>query len=137
MSPKELVAAARRLDAAGFMPSKSGNLSIRTGEGFIVTPAALPYAAMTEADLVRVGLDGSVETTARHPPSSEWRLHAAVYGARPEAGAVVHTHSRNATAFSQAGLPIPCLGTTHADYFYGEVPVSRRITAMVEMHCRQ
>ncbi len=107
MSAKELVAAARRLDAAGFMPSKSGNLSLREGDGFVVTPAALPYAEMTEADLVRVGLDGSVQPGARHPPSSEWRLHAAVYAARPEAGAVVHTHSPRATALSCARRGIP------------------------------
>ncbi|MEO3473486.1 class II aldolase/adducin family protein [Roseomonas sp. CAU 1739] len=102
-----IVAAAQRLDAAGMMPSKSGNLSIRVGGGFIVTPAALPYAQMTEADLVRVGLDGAVALGAPHRPSSEWRLHAAVYAARPEVGAVVHTHSPRATALSCARAGIP------------------------------
>ncbi|WP_338148139.1 class II aldolase/adducin family protein [Neoroseomonas eburnea] len=107
MSAAALVAAAQRLDAAGFMPSKSGNLSLRDGDGFVVTPAALPYAGMTGGDLVRVGPDGSAAPGARHRPSSEWRLHAAIYAARPEAGAVVHTHSPRATALSCARRGIP------------------------------
>lgn len=105
MSTADLVAAAKRLDAAGMMPSKSGNLSVRDGEGFVVTPAALPYAALTEGDLVRVGPDGAA--AGRHRPSSEWRLHQAIYAARPEAGAVVHTHSPRATALSCARRGIP------------------------------
>ncbi len=102
---RELVEAARRLDAAGFMPSKSGNLSLREGDGFVVTPAALPYAATTEADLVRVAFDGTA--TGRHRPSSEWQLHAAIYVARPEVRAIVHTHSPRATALSCARSGIP------------------------------
>lgn len=105
MTDGALVEAARRLDAAGFMPSKSGNLSVRVADGFVITPAALPYAAMTEADLVRVAADGGA--TGRHRPSSEWQLHAAVYAARPEVGAVVHTHSPRATALSCARRGIP------------------------------
>ncbi len=101
-----LLAAARRLDALGFMPSKSGNLSVRTPRGFLVTPAALPYATQEEADLVECAPDGTVLDGA-HRPSSEWRLHAAVYAARPEAQAVVHTHSPRATALSCARVAIP------------------------------
>jgi L-fuculose-phosphate aldolase len=100
-----LIAAARRLDAAGFMPSKSGNLSIRDGEGFVVTPAGLPYAETTEADLVRVAADG--RATGQHRPSSEWQLHATIYAARAELQAVVHTHSPRATALSCARRGIP------------------------------
>ncbi|HWT07822.1 MAG TPA: class II aldolase/adducin family protein [Roseomonas sp.] len=107
MSAAAIVAAAQRLDAAGMMPSKSGNISVRDGEGFIVTPAALPYAQMTEADLVRVLPDGTAAPGAPHRPSSEWRLHAAIYAARPEVGAVVHTHSPRATALSCARTGIP------------------------------
>jgi L-fuculose-phosphate aldolase len=105
LTARDLVAAARRLDAAGFMPSKSGNLSVRDGDGFVITPAALPYADTTEADLVRVAADGSA--TGRHRPSSEWQLHAAIYAARPDARAVVHTHSPRATALSCARRGIP------------------------------
>lgn len=101
-----LTAAAKRLDAAGFMPSKSGNLSARDGDGFLITPAALPYARLTSGEIVQVGLDGSVGQGQRRP-SSEWRLHQAIYAARPDAQAIVHTHSPRATALSCArrGLP--------------------------------
>jgi L-fuculose-phosphate aldolase len=100
-----LIAAARRLDAAGFMPSKSGNLSIRDGDGFLITPSGLPYAETAPEDLVRVAPDGTA--TGRHRPSSEWQLHAAIHAARPDAAAIVHTHSPRATALSCARRGIP------------------------------
>jgi L-fuculose-phosphate aldolase len=103
---KEIVRAARALDALGFMPGKSGNLSCRTPDGFLVTPSGLPYADMRPGDLVEVAPDGAVLGGKRRP-SSEWRLHAAVYAARPEAAAVVHTHSPMATALSCAREGIP------------------------------
>jgi L-fuculose-phosphate aldolase len=101
-----LVTAAQRLDAQGFMPSKSGNLSVRTTRGFLVTPSGLPYAETTPGDLVELALDGTVLAGNRRP-SSEWRLHQAIYQARPEAGSVVHTHSPLATALSCARRGIP------------------------------
>ena len=107
MIAEAIVTAARRLDAAGMMPSKSGNISQRHGDGFVITPVALPYAQMTEADLVQVAPDGGVVPGAAHRPSSEWRLHAAIYAARPDIGAVVHTHSPRATALSCARRGIP------------------------------
>ncbi len=102
----ELIAAAQSLDGLGFMPSKSGNLSVRTRHGFLITPSALPYAETTPADLVECDADGAV-LKGKRKPSSEWRLHAELYKARPEAQAVVHTHSPLATALSCArqGLP--------------------------------
>lgn len=103
---ESLLAAARALDALGYMPSKSGNLSVRTPRGCLITPAGLPYAEIVPEDLVEIGLDGRVLAGHRRP-SSEWRLHAAVYAARPEAGAVVHTHSPFATALSCARQGIP------------------------------
>lgn len=102
-----LVAAARALDAAGFMPQKSGNLSLRRGDGFVITPSGLPYAAMRPEDLVDCAADGAPSGAGR--PSSEWRLHAAIYRARPDAMAVVHTHSPKATALSCARHGIPPL----------------------------
>jgi L-fuculose-phosphate aldolase len=101
-----LVAAARRLDAAGFMPTKSGNLSIRTMEGFWITPSGLPYAAMRAEDCVECDFEGRV-LAGHHRPSSEWRLHAAILSRRPEAMAVVHTHSPMATALACARQEIP------------------------------
>ena len=106
MAAEEIIAAARALDALGFMPSKSGNLSVRTARGCLITPAGLPYVETGPADLVEVAIDGRVLAGHRRP-SSEWRLHTAVYAARPEAGAVVHTHSPFATALSCARQPIP------------------------------
>ncbi|WP_135467586.1 class II aldolase/adducin family protein [Crenalkalicoccus roseus] len=103
-----LLAAARALDAAGFMPGRSGNLSLRTARGFLITPSGLPYADTAPADLVELAPDGAVLSGHRRP-SSEWRLHAAIYAARPEAGAVVHTHSPFATALSCARQGIPPL----------------------------
>jgi L-fuculose-phosphate aldolase len=105
MDRAALVAAAQALDAAGFMPQKSGNLSLRTPSGFVITPSGLPYAAMGAADLVECGADGVPRGPGR--PSSEWRLHAAVYRARPDAQAVVHTHSPRATALACARRGIP------------------------------
>jgi L-fuculose-phosphate aldolase len=102
-----IVDAAQRLDGLGMMPSKSGNISVRDGEGFLITPAALPYAQMTAADIVAVDAAGGAHPGARHRPSSEWRLHAAILGARPDFGAVVHTHSPRATALSCARRGIP------------------------------
>ena len=101
-----LIACAQRLDTLGFMPSKSGNVSQRIEGGFRITPSGLPYAALTEADLVDVGLDGGVLRGARRP-SSEWRLHAEIFAARPEVQAIVHTHSPRATALSCARRNLP------------------------------
>ena len=102
----ELIAAARALDGWGFMPSKSGNLSVRSKAGFLITPSGLPYAETRPADLVEVALDGTV-LRGKRKPSSEWRLHAALYAARPDAQAVVHTHSPMATALSCTRQGIP------------------------------
>ncbi|SDD64429.1 class II aldolase/adducin family protein [Belnapia rosea] len=106
MAAADIIAAARALDALGFMPSKSGNLSCRTPHGCLITPAGLPYAETSPDDLVEIALDGGILAGHRRP-SSEWRLHTAIYAARPEAGAVVHTHSPFATALSCARQPIP------------------------------
>jgi L-fuculose-phosphate aldolase len=105
--PREaLVAAARRLDAAGFMPTKSGNLSLRTARGFWITPSGLPYADLSAEDCVELDADGA-RLAGQALPSSEWRLHAAILAARPDVTAVVHTHSPFASALACARCPIP------------------------------
>lgn len=101
----EIVAIAQAMDRAGFAPSKSGNVSARLGDGFLITPSGLPYARMTPGDLVAMSLEG--ETLSPGKPSSEWRFHAAIYAARPELAAHVHTHSPRATALSAARRGIP------------------------------
>ena len=101
----EIVATAQAMDRAGFAPSKSGNVSARLGGGFLITPSGLPYARMEPGDLVAMSLEG--ETLSPGKPSSEWRFHAAIYAARPELAAHVHTHSPRATALSAARRAIP------------------------------
>ncbi|HUE02038.1 MAG TPA: L-ribulose-5-phosphate 4-epimerase [Bryobacteraceae bacterium] len=103
-----------------------GNASgIARAEGLVaIKPSGVPYEGMRPEDLVIADLDGRiVEGTLR--PSSDLPTHVALYRAFKGIGGVVHTHSRYATSWAQARRPIPCLGTTHADYFRGPVPVTR------------
>lgn len=108
-----LIATGRDMDRAGYAVAKSGNVSCRCAGGFLITPTALPYAAMQPDDLLLMSLDGEVIEGAR-APSSEWRFHAGIYRARPEAQAIVHTHSPNASALSCARKPIPAFHYTVA-----------------------
>jgi L-ribulose-5-phosphate 4-epimerase len=94
----------------------------------VIKPSGVSYNEMTVNDMVVTNLSGSViEGTLK--PSTDTPTHLALYKAFPQIGGVVHTHSTHATAWAQAGMAIPCLGTTHADYFHGPVPVTRRLTA--------
>lgn len=102
---EKIVAVAKAIDVAGFAPNKSGNVSARADGGMLITPSGLPYARMTPADIVSLGLDGAIYSGAK--PSSEWPFHAAIYAARPDALAIVHTHSPKATALACARRPIP------------------------------
>ena len=103
---EEVVAVAQAIDKAGFCPSKSGNVSARCGDGFLITPSGLPYARTEPEDLIYLALDGTVLSGSRKP-SSEWPFHVAIYRARPDAQAIVHTHSPRATALSCARRGIP------------------------------
>jgi L-fuculose-phosphate aldolase len=102
----EIVRIAQAMDRAGFAPSKSGNVSARLRDGLLITPSGLPYAVMTPDDLVTLDLDGGARAGAREP-SSEWPLHTSVYRARPDAQAIVHTHSPRATALACTRRGIP------------------------------
>ncbi len=103
---REVVAIAQSLEAAGLVPNKSGNVSCRTSSGFLITPAGVPYSDLEPGTIVALRPDGEPEAEAARP-SSEWRMHAAVYAARPEVQAIVHTHSPRATALACAGRGIP------------------------------
>ncbi len=103
---EEIVSVAQAIDKAGFCPSKSGNVSARFGDGFLITPSGLPYARTKPEDLIYLALDGTVLSGSRKA-SSEWPFHVAIYKARPDAQAIVHTHSPRATALSCARRGIP------------------------------
>lgn len=95
---------------------------------FAIKPSGVDYSVMQSNDMVIVDFEGqTVEGSLR--PSSDTPTHRRLFQAFQGIRAVVHTHSRNAVAFAQAGREIPCFGTTHADYFYGSVPVTRMMTA--------
>ena len=101
-----IIAVSQSLDAAGLVPNKSGNVSCRSAGGFLITPAGVPYRDLVSGDLVELPVTG--EPAASGPrPSSEWRMHAAIYARRPDAAAIVHTHSPRATALACAGRGIP------------------------------
>lgn len=106
-----------------------GNVSgIDREKGLIVIkPSGVPYEGMTAEDMVVVDLDGR-HIEGKWKPSSDTDTHAVLYKAFPNIGGVVHTHSRWATSFAQAGRGIPAMGTTHADYFYGDIPCTRPMT---------
>ena len=106
-----------------------GNVSaIDTESGlFVIKPSGVDYEKMTPDDMVVMDLDGNrVEGSCN--PSSDTPTHLELYRAFPEIGGIVHTHSSWATSWAQAGRSIPCYGTTHADYIYGEVPCLRTLT---------
>jgi L-ribulose-5-phosphate 4-epimerase len=106
-----------------------GNVSVADSEQRVlaIKPSGVDYAIMKLNDMVVVDFEGKiVEGSLR--PSSDTPTHCRLFQAFEGIRAIVHTHSRNAVAFAQAGRGIPCLGTTHADYVYGEVPVTRPMT---------
>ena len=94
----------------------------------VIKPSGVDYGAMRPEDMVVVDLNGAV-VEGRWRPSSDTPTHLALYQSFPAVGGITHTHSTFAVAFAQAGLPIPALGTTHADYFYGDIPCTRSLTA--------
>jgi L-fuculose-phosphate aldolase len=100
-----VVDAAREMLRLGLVTGTSGNLSARDGRSFLITPASMPYEQMDEADLVAIDSDGEPGEGGGEP-SSEWRVHVAIYAARPDVNAIVHTHSVHATAWSFRGEPL-------------------------------
>jgi len=108
-----------------------GNVSgIDREKGLVVIkPCGVEYGTMTKEDMVVVSLETGEIIEGKYKPSSDTPTHLALYRAFPEIGGIVHTHSRWATSFSQAGKGIKAYGTTHGDYFYGEIPCTRKMTA--------
>lgn len=103
---EQVALTALAMSIKGLSPGRSGNVSARFAGGMLITPSGLPYDEMEPGDVVLVAADGSVARGQRKP-SSEWHFHLAAYRARPDIGAVVHTHSMHATILACAHLPIP------------------------------
>ena len=95
---------------------------------FVIKPSGVEYDQLTPEDMVVMDLDGN-KIEGSYRPSSDTATHLELYRAFPKIGGIVHTHSSYATSWAQAGRGIPCYGTTHADYFYGDIPCTRDLTA--------
>jgi L-ribulose-5-phosphate 4-epimerase len=128
----EVLHANREISRRGLAPHTFGNASgiSRTGSEplVVIKPSGVDYAALTVADLVVTTLDGKI-VEGKLRPSSDLDTHTYLYREFPQIGGIVHTHSEFATSWAQAGRPIPCFGTTHADYFHGPVPLTEPLTA--------
>ena len=137
---KEVLDANLELVRQGLVLYTFGNASgISRADGLVaIKPSGVPYESMRPEDLVITDLTGRV-VEGKLRPSSDLETHLELYRSFPAIGGVVHTHSRYATVWAQAGREIPCLGTTHADYFRGCVPVTEpldtsEIHAAYELH---
>ena len=108
-----------------------GNVSgvDRERDLMVIKPSGVEYEGMSPDDMVVVDLKTGKRVEGKWKPSSDTDNHLALYRAFPAVGGIVHTHSRWATTFAQAGRPIPAMGTTQGDYFYGDIPCTRRMTA--------
>ena len=118
------------LAGRGLVMETFGNVSgvDRAAGLFVIKASGVPYGALTAEHMVPVSLETGLPLETRVRPSSDTPTHHELYRAFPGCGAVAHTHSEFATAFAQARTPIACMGTTHADYFRGDIPVTRPMT---------
>jgi ribulose-5-phosphate 4-epimerase/fuculose-1-phosphate aldolase len=120
---RAVAAAAQKMQSLGLSPGRSGNISVRWKDGMLITASGiLPEDFEAETDIVLV--DGKGKTGGSKAPSSEWRFHLAIYEARPDAGAVVHCHSRFATALACAHLPIPAFHYMVAKARGADIPLA-------------
>lgn len=122
----QIVAQSQQAYRAGLFAGTSGNMSVyvQKEDLMLITPSGVRYESMRPQDIVRMRPDGSV-VQGTHAPSSEWRMHAAVYRAFPEVGAVFHTHSPHATAFAVVRRPIPPVLVEMHFFLGGAVPCAR------------
>jgi L-ribulose-5-phosphate 4-epimerase len=129
---QQVLRANQEIARRGLAPHTFGNASGIDRSGVeplvVIKPSGVDYDSLTPGDMVVTNLDGKIiEGSLR--PSSDLDTHTCLYREFPQIGGIVHTHSEFATAWAQARRPIPCLGTTHADYFHGPVPVTEPLTA--------
>lgn len=126
---KQVYEANMELPRRGLITYTWGNVSgIDRASGlFVIKPSGVDYDELKPEDMVVMDLNGN-KVEGDYNPSSDTPTHLELYKAFPEVGGIVHTHSPWATSWAQAGRSIPCYGTTHADYFYGEIPCARSLT---------
>ena len=127
----EVYRANMELAGSGLVSGTFGNVSgvDRAAGLFLIKPSGVPYRKLTPTQLVAVSLTTGEVIGRGLRPSSDTPTHLELYRAFPGCGGIVHTHSESATALAQAGLKVRCLGTTHADHFRGDVPVTRALKA--------
>lgn len=127
---KDVLAANLMLPKFGLITFTWGNVSgiDREKKLVVIKPSGVEYDEMTVDDMVVVDLISGKTVEGNLNPSSDTPTHLELYKAFPNVGGIVHTHSRWATTMAQAGLAVPALGTTHGDYFYGEIPCTRKMT---------
>ena len=126
---QEVYEANMELPRRGLVTYTWGNVSgIDWEKGlFVIKPSGVDYDKLSPDDMVVMDLEGN-RVEGRYNPSSDTATHLELYKAFPALGGIVHTHSPHATAWAQAGRALPCYGTTHADYFYGDIPCARCLT---------
>lgn len=128
---KEIVCKANlELPKYGLITFTWGNVSGVDRENglMVIKPSGVEYDSMTAEDMVIISLETGEKVEGKWKPSSDTATHIALYNAFKDIGGIVHTHSRWATSFAQAGRDIPSYGTTHGDYFYGDIPCTRKMT---------
>lgn len=126
---KDVLEANLKLVEYGLVTLTWGNVSAvdRTEGLIVIKPSGIDYSNMTSEDMVVIDFDGNT-VEGKWKPSSDTPTHIELYKAFPNIGGIAHTHSLNATIFAQAEIEIPCFGTTHADHFYGNIPLTRVLT---------
>ena len=127
---EEICEANLELVAKGVVIYTWGNVSgiDRKKSLVVIKPSGVDYDGMSPEDMVVVDLQTGAKVEGKWNPSSDTKTHLELYRQFPELGGITHTHSVHAVAYAQAGMDIPALGTTHADYFYGAIPCTRELT---------
>ena len=117
----------KKICESGLVIGSWGNVSFRNKDTITITPSGISIDDLKLEKLVRVDISGNL-IDKEHKPSVDTDIHLEIYKGFDGVKSVIHTHSEYATIFSQAKLPIPCVGTTHSDYFYGEIPIVNDLT---------
>lgn len=115
-------------DVSGYTNPDESDHDFFNRKYMVIKPSGVDYDGMSPEDMVVVSIETGERVEGKWNPSSDTRTHLELYRKYPNMKGIVHTHSTNAVAFAQAGMDIPALGTTHADYFYGDIPCARELS---------